>query len=229
MNNNKQRLQSKIKNLENQVKQLKSNKSTKTTSPSTSRRRRNNVSLSSVPTWEGEGRPLRLHQTERIGTVTANSTAGLFKADSYAINPANTTTFPWLSSIAALFDKYKFHKLRFTYVNNAAATTAGNVTLGVDFDTLDTTPANSVGMSQLAKFKTFAPWKSEVIDIPVNRRGNNIWLYTHDANSSANTQVDLKTYNLGNFIISTEGMSASEVAGYILVEYDVELLDKNPN
>lgn len=227
----KQDLQKKVKDLTNQIVQLKRsrNKTKNRVNPTNSGKRSNAAPASSVPTWGGAGRPLRVHQTERIGTVVANTTAGAFKADGYVINPADTTTFPWLSSIASLFDKYKFHKLKFTYINNVATTASGNVSIGVDFDTLDSTPASSVGMSNLAKFRTFAPWRSEELDIPVNRRGNNLWLYTSDSNSSAGSNVDLKTYNLGKFFVSTEGMSSGETAGYILVEYDVELLDKNPN
>lgn len=227
----KQDLQKKVKDLTNQIVQLKRTrtKARNRVNPTISGKRNNAAPASSIPTWGGAGRPLRVHQMERIATITANATAGSFKADGFVINPADTTTFPWLSSIAKLFDKYKFHKLKFIYVNNVATSSPGNVSIGVDFDTLDATPASSVGMSNLAKFKTFAPWRSEELDIPVNRRGNNLWLYTSDANSSAGTNVDLKTYNLGKFFVSTEGMSASQTAGYVLVEYDVELLDKNPN
>lgn len=221
-------LQKQVKNLKNQVAQLKRTKTTRV-KPSSSGKRANRAPVADVPTISGTSRPLRIQETERIGTITANSTAGSFKADGYVLNPANTTTFPWLSSIASLYDKYKFHKLKFSYINNAPTNVAGNVSLAVDFDTLDTSPATSVAMSNLAKFKTFAPWKSETLEIPVNRRGNNLWLYTEDTQAQANTNVDLKTYNLGKFYVSTEGMSASQVAGYLVVEYDVELLDKNPN
>lgn len=224
-------LQKQVKNLKNQVTQLKRSKTVKgnKVTGSVTSKRKNVAPMADVPTFGGSSRPLRIHETERIGTIIANSTAGSFKADAFVMNPANATTFPWLHSIASLYDKYKFHKLKFTYVNNAPTNVAGNVSLAVDFDTLDTTPANSIGMSNLAKFKTFAPWKSESLDIPVNRRGNNLWLFTEDAKAQANTDVDLKTYNLGKFYVSTEGMTASQVAGYLMVEYDVELLDKNPN
>jgi hypothetical protein len=222
---NKQ-LQTQVKNLRNQVSQLR-----RARSVNMNRSGRVNAlaPASQVPTWSTTSRPLRIKQSERVATITANSTATFFKADGFVLNPANPATFPWLSSIAKLFDKYKFHKLRFTYVNNAPTDHPGNVSIAVDFDTLDATPASSAAMSNLAKCKTFAPWKSESLDIPVSRRGNNTWLYTEDAQALANANIDLKTYNLGKFYVSTEGMSASEVAGYLMVEYDVELLDKNPN
>lgn len=216
------------KQLKNQVAQLQRSNAIKKFTVNSAQKRNNQVPASSVPTWAGQSKSLRIHQMERIANVTSNSTtAGLFKADSYVINPANSTTFPWLSSIAALFDKYKFHKLRFFFINNSPTSIAGNVTMAVDFDTLDSTPSSGVAMSNLAKFTSFAPWKSEELVIPVNRPSNNSWLFTA---GSVPSGADAKTYNLGNFLISTEGLTATDyLTGYLCVEYDVELLDKNPN
>lgn len=216
------------KSLKNQIAQLQRSNAIRKVAASTSRKKENRVPASSVPTWAGQSKSLRIHQMERIANVTSNgTTSGAFKADSYSINPANSTTFPWLSSIAALFDKYKFHKLRFFFINNSPTSIAGNVTMAVDFDTLDSIPANGVAMSNLAKFTSFAPWKAEELVIPVNRPPNNTWLFTAGTIPSG---ADAKTYNLGNFLISTEGItSTGYLAGYLCVEYDVELLDKNPN
>lgn len=216
------------KALKNQVSQLKRSNAVKTLTAATYRRRENRAPVSSIPSWAGQSKALRIHQMERIANVVSHSTtAGAFKADSYAINPANSTTFPWLSGIASLFDKYKFHKLRFFFINNSPTSIAGNVTMAVDFDTLDAVPANGVAMSNLAKFVSFAPWKAEELVIPVQRPSNNSWLFTA---SSVPSGADAKTYNLGNFLISTEGITTTEyLSGYLCVEYDVELLDKNPN
>jgi hypothetical protein len=53
-------------------------------------------------------------------------------------------------------------------------------------------------------------------------------LYTFDLNATSST-VDLKTYNLGNFFLALDGVPQDgKDYGYLAVEYDVELLDKNP-
>jgi hypothetical protein len=216
------------KALKNQVSQLQRSKSVRKVSANSNQKKNAQVPAATVPSWSGQSKSLRIHQMERIANVTSNSTtAGNFKADSYIINPANPTTFPWLSGIANLFDKYKFHKLRFFFINNSPTSIAGNVTMAVDFDTLDAVPSNGIGMSNLAKFVSFAPWKSEELSIPVQRPGNNSWLFT---TNEVPMGTDAKTYNLGNFLISTEGISSTDyLVGYLCVEYDVELLDKNPN
>lgn len=194
--------------------------------PSTSLSMGNEVPVSRVPTWSGVSKPIRIHQEERVASVTSASSGTGFNVTKYVINPANGTTFPWLSSIAALFDKYKFHKLEFRYITSSPTSVGGNVSLAVDFDTLDAAPTSGVAMSNLAKFNTFATWANERLTIPVNRRGNSEWLYTEDGNTSSN---DPKSYNLGNLYVSTESVTANTTTGYLVVEYDVELLDKNPN
>jgi hypothetical protein len=218
--NNIQKLQNQIKSLKGQ---LKSRNSFQTNAI-----RGTSAPVSKNTSWSSTSKPLRVRQSERIATITASSNAGEYAVDKFVINPADENTFPWLSSIAQLFDKYKFHELRFRFINYVSTVTNGNVSMAVDFDTLDPTPQDSVEMSNLAKFVTFSPWKVEELSIPVNRRGNRPWYYCYDSNAESNTNVDLKTYNIGNFFVSTEGLSASQVVGYIVADYDVEFLDKNP-
>lgn len=213
---------SNIRKLNQQVKSLKGQLRANSRNFSTS-----NAPVNYGTSWASSSKPLRMKQCERIATIIASSTAGSYHVDSFAINPGNSTTFPWLGNIARLFDRYKFHDLKFKFVNYASTTTSGNVTLAVDFDTLDTPPTDSVGMSNMAKFVSFAPWKCETLSIPVNRRGVQQYLFTYDSNAESGSNIDLKTYNLGNFLVSTEGMPADQVAGYIVAEYDVELFDKN--
>lgn len=191
-------------------------------------KKNNSVPASSIPSWKSTGRGIRIAQSERVATIRSGDLDNEFNCTRYVINPANNTTFPWLAGIASLFDKYKFHKLRFIFSNNAGTSVSGQVSLGIDFDTLDDPPEDGVGMSNLTKVSQFAPWKTESVDVPVNRRGNNVWLYCEDLNAELNENIDLKMYHLGSLFVSTEGMTANSVAGYLHVEYDVELIDKNP-
>lgn len=215
LNNNIQKLNQQVKSLKGQLKAKNGNLS------------RSNAPVAYGNSWTGSDKPLRVRQSERIATIIASSTPGNYSVDSFAINPGNSTTFPWLASFARLFDRYKFHELKFKFVNYASTTTSGNVTMAIDFDTLDTAPTDSVGMSNMAKFVSFSPWKVETLTVPVNRRGTQQYLFTYDSNAESNVNVDLKTYNLGNFLVSTEGLPSNQVVGYIVAEYDVELFDKN--
>lgn len=189
--------------------------------------------VSYATTWTSGNKSLRIHQTEVIGRVSANSTWFPSWNDNYSvatfpINPANPKTFPWLSYIARLYDKYRFHGLRFIYVNSVSTQQEGNIMLSLDYDTLDAAPNNLVEASQLAKYKLTPIYYPADFSVPVNHPGNNPWLYTFDLSATTNT-VDLKTYNLGNLFLAIDGVPQDgKDYGYLAVEYDVELLDKNP-
>jgi hypothetical protein len=189
--------------------------------------------VSFATSWTSGNKSLRVHQTEVIGRVSANSTWFPSWNDNYSvatfpINPANPRTFPWLSYIARLYDKYRFYKLRFIYVNSVSTQQEGNVMMSLDYDTLDAAPSNLVQASQLAKYKLTPIYYPADFSVPVSHPGNNQWLYTFDLSATSNT-VDLKTYNLGNFFLALDGVPQDgKDYGYLAVEYDVELLDKNP-
>lgn len=189
--------------------------------------------VSYATTWTSGNRSLRVHQTEVIGKVSANSTwfpkwNDKYSVATFPINPANPKTFPWLSYIARLYDKYRFYGLKFMFVNAVSTQTEGNLMMSLDYDTLDAAPANLVQASQLAKYKVSPLYCPCEFSVPVNHPGNNPWLYTFDLSATTNT-VDLKTYNLGNFFLSLDGVPQDgKDYGYLAVEYDVELLDKNP-
>jgi hypothetical protein len=189
--------------------------------------------VSYATTWTSGNKSLRIHQTEVIGKVTANTTwfpswNENYSVATFPINPANPRTFPWLSYIARLYDKYRFHSLKFVYVNAVSTQTEGNIMMSLDYDTLDAAPADLVQASQLAKYKLSPLYCPADFVVPVNHPGNNSWLYTFDLSASSST-VDLKTYNLGNFFLSLDGVPQDgKDYGYLAVEYDVELLDKNP-
>jgi len=58
------------------------------------------------------------------------------------INPGLPAMFKWLSVIARGFESYYFKGLCFHYVPRCGATTAGHVTIGVDYDPEETAPGD---------------------------------------------------------------------------------------
>lgn len=88
LNNNIQKLNQQVKSLKGQLKAKNGNIS------------RSNAPVSYGNSWTGSDKPLRVRQSERIATIVASSTPGNYSVDSFAINPGNSTTFPWLASFA---------------------------------------------------------------------------------------------------------------------------------
>ncbi len=147
-----------------------------------------------------------------------------FSAVNYPINAGLGQMFAWLSSEARRFEKYRFRKLMFEYVNSvgpADATNAGgNVAFAVDLDVLDAVPASLQGMMQNENAMVFSPYdKIRLVVDPADlaRRG---WLYTRVGGVPSG--ADAKTYDLGSFILAQTGTSTNGL-GNLFVEYEVEL------
>lgn len=158
---------------------------------------------------------------ERITNVTALSSS--FNIVDVFINPANTSLFPWLSGIAKKYDLYHFKRLRFTYVPSLPTSEEGNIYIGLDYNTLDPSPANSTELCQLSHWTMNVVWKPTNLTIDLNSIG---WLYTR---SGPVANADYKTYDLGKLFFATEGITYTGTVGYVEVEYDVEFKRRQPD
>lgn len=77
----------------------------------------------------------RIEHSEFIGTAITAATSGTvspFGSQAYQINPGNSGTFPWLSSLAINFSEWNPHKIVFEYrplvSDSATSTTSGALT-----------------------------------------------------------------------------------------------------
>lgn len=147
-----------------------------------------------------------------------------FTAVNYPINAGLGQMFAWLSSDARRFEKYRFRRLAFEYVNSVgpADTTnsPGNVVFAVDFDVLDSAPVTLQGMMQNETAKLFSPYdkvRMELDPADLNRRG---WLFTRVGGVPSG--ADAKTYDLGSLVLAQSGCSTNGL-GNLFVDYVVEL------
>lgn len=180
--------------------------------------------------YSNSGKVVRIAQSEIVATIDPNQahwytpkTPSDYSIMGLRLSPSNETTFPWLANVAGLFDKFRFRKLSFTFVTTKPTNTQGTVSMAVDFDAYDSTPSDVIEMSNLAKFTTNPVYVNKTVEIPLNHPGNRSWYYNFDGSSG-----DLKTYNLGTFYICLAGVKEKNSHGYLVVNYDVELCDKNP-
>ena len=59
-----------------------------------------------IPAMHNDGQTVVVRHKEYLGEIRGSTTFTVQK--SYELNPANVSTFPWLSSIASSFQEYKF-------------------------------------------------------------------------------------------------------------------------
>jgi len=131
-------------------------------------------------------------------------------------------TFPWLSTVANRFESYSFRKLSFVYETTKSASTNGSVMGVIDFDASEDPPSTKATMMAFSGATRSAVWQ----EFKYNSTGANLHKfarerYTRSTALAAN--LDVKTYDVGNFILGAAGCADTSSVGELYVEYTIEL------
>lgn len=147
-----------------------------------------------------------------------------FIVQSVSINPGNPTMFPWLSSQALGWERYRFKKLKFSYVSRAPTTLAGSIILAPDYDAADAAPANEAVACSYLDSASGTYWTN--FDLVCNHEallGGVKSKYVRVGTLEPN--LDVKTYDSGNlFVCCVDSSTNNYAAGKLWVEYTVELI-----
>lgn len=180
---------------------------------------------------------MRVPYTEEcIGAVT--SPGATFTNSTFVVNPANTTTFPWLASIAAKFEKYKFNKLMFKLVSSSADavgstnTALGTVILNTNYDVLDSAFATQTQMEDYGGASEDKPAEHQTHSVDCKGRRGGFDGYRFNLPSSGTSAASVAypsnssahDYDLGLFQIATVGQQAASTVGRLYVCYQVDLM-----
>lgn len=180
---------------------------------------------SQVPFMHSTDESIIFRHREYICDVTSTTA---FTTTSFAINPALTSLFPYLSTIASCFQEYKFRGLVFEYKSTSAVALVNGTNTGM----------GTVALA--AQYRADAPSLSNRVDIL-----NNMWsvegrpsddfilpiecapkenpmsvLYTRTGTVTG----DRKLYDLASITIATSGSPGSNVVGELWASYEIELL-----
>jgi len=165
-------------------------------------------------------RSIFVSEEEYIADVVLTSSG--FTNLQYAVNPGNATTFPWLSTIAANFNKYRFTKLLFKYrpivSGYATAGQTGDIILSFNPDASDPAPVAQAQVYDLQMRDNDEPCVPFVLNklsiAEINKQDS---YYVRVGAAPAST--DIKTYDVGNLNVSTTGTASSGTCGKLFVEY----------
>jgi len=146
----------------------------------------------------------------------------LFSNLGITIQPGLQGSFPWLSSLAALYETYKFHSLSYEYVTRVGTTTSGSIMLGCDYDSNDNIANNEQILSQYQGTVEDAIWKDIKWHANITSMNQGMRKYVRVAPLVGVT--DIKTYDVGLFQAAVVSSSVStSTVGKLWVHYDIEL------
>lgn len=164
---------------------------------------------------------LRVRHSEYLGNLTtaAPTTMAAPLWLSWPINPGYGALFPWLSSVAAGFEKYRVRSMSFRYQPSCATTSVGMIVCCPEFDVVDPRPTTAqLAMASLNAFSTqlFAPGSFAVTGF---ERSKSYFIRSNRLVDRENAHdYDIMRLDVG--VVA----AAAQVCGDVYVSYDIDLL-----
>jgi len=164
----------------------------------------------------------RIIHRELIGSVVGSVlyTVG----NTFSINPGLPGSFPWLSSQALGWEKYKFNYLRLCYYTRTGSNTPGSVILTPDYDAADAAPVNEQIASAYHGTQEDVAWKDNCMIFDQKILNQDRFIRT----GGLTANLDIKTYDIANLFVGTLDGTAVNW-GKLWIEYDVTLINQQLN
>jgi hypothetical protein len=178
------------------------------------------------PSFGSTSGSTRIKHREYISDIFTGSTAGTFNNLSLPVNPGLTFVFPYLSQIAANYEKYKFHGLVFEYIATTSpynsSSAMGSVILSTQFNSSVTPYTNKAQMENSENAISDRFDKSIVFGIECAQQATNEYYCR-----SGVTVQPIQLTDLCQFQIATQPASTfptNSTIGELWVTYDIEFL-----
>jgi hypothetical protein len=172
-------------------------------------------------------RDMVIEESEFVAAVTVANQPN-FNNIAYPINPGQALLFPWLSTIAKQFERYQFEKLAFIFKKEVsefnAAGAAGKVIMSVDFDAADPPPGTKQQMEDTVPHADAMPCQSFSLPIsPLDLNSTNtLGRFVRTGGLPGGT--DIKTTDVGNLNVATQGVPSNVEIGELHVAYRIRLI-----
>lgn len=167
-----------------------------------------------------------IRHREYIGDVTGSVA---YVNTTYALNPGNSSLFPWLYTIAQNYEQYVFHGVVFEFKStsadalNSTNTALGTVIMATEYNVNNNAFTNKIQMENCEFTTSCKPSECMMhpIECSVNQTPTRVF-YTRPVVNAL--FADLRFVDMGNFQLATVGMQAAANIGELWVTYEVELL-----
>jgi hypothetical protein len=154
---------------------------------------------------------------EYVGAVSASITGNYATKN---CNPGISSSFPWLSSIAGGYERYKFNRLEYTFVSAAATSERGRVGLAFQYDPSGEDPSSRSEFFSIVPNVEEAPWEDMVLRVSPIKELRYI-------RSSPITTGTTNTYDCGKLqVLTAMNADSTTQLGELFVDYSVTL--ENP-
>jgi hypothetical protein len=180
-----------------------------------------------IPMMHRESQSVVVRHREYLGDV--KSSINYTKALELALNPGLASSFPWLSTMAQMYQEYTWRGMVFHFVptvGEAVSSTVpafGNVMMHTDYRVTAPAPVSKAELLNEYFASDARPSEAFIHPIECDPK-ENPYNVQYVRTNGVSAYEDPKSYDLGMFRVYTQGQSADNVTlGEIWVTYEVEL------
>jgi len=145
-----------------------------------------------------------------------------FATVTFACNPGLSNLFAWLSGQALFYQEYTVKRLKFCYETEKAKTLSGKVMFAFLQDSSDPAPASKQEMLENLLKAANAIYEPFCLPISMtNFPALGKSRFIRSGVLAAN--LDVKTYDIGQLVVATQGCADTTAIGELYIEYEIEL------
>lgn len=168
----------------------------------------------------GRLRRMPIRHSELFASIEGTAA---FTAGGTPFNPGLAVSFPWLSRIALVFEKYLVNNVTYHYVPSLPSDTPGNIYLGFEYDPTELLPSSKMQFMMNQDSTSASAWMPVSLQLDPSKCRQRGELYVRT--SGLTGSQDIKTYDLGIFEFATSGISGiTDTIGDLYIEYSIDLL-----
>jgi len=165
-----------------------------------------------------------VEEDEVISVVTGDSG---FASESWQIQPGQVGTFPWLSRIGVLYERYRFEYLEVYYKPMVSGYSTegqtGKVVIAADYDAAGSPPSILREAETMDPHVDGMPYQEMHLSLATARLTPPGGLFVRPGNLPAGT--DVKTYDAGRIYFCAAGTNSSATVGELRVRYKVRFFN----
>jgi len=168
---------------------------------------------------------IRYRHYEYLGDLTGSEEWNITQ---FRINPGLSEVFPWMSKIAANFQKYRFDGLVFYLRSTSSVAVASSTNLAMgsvmgafQYRSSDTAPTSMVEFMALSGSTSNRPSEDQIFPMECDPSKN---VFGNLLVRTGGVSDDLQKYDHATFNLATVGFQSPYVIGQVWVSYDVLLI-----
>jgi len=188
-----------------------------------------NMEAAIVPKFATGNNSVRIRERECLGDIFSASQANTFNLQSFPLNPANPSTFPWLSNIAPLYEQWWPHGIVFEFVStssefNGTSQALGTVVMATNYNAIEPLFTSKLVMENEDYSNSMRSSCNGTHGIECDPKQRPLELMYVGYNTTTPVQFS----SLGNFQLATTGVNnASVLLGELWISYDISFYKKS--